>query len=74
MLIPSKITDEGENNLVNELGQLNVPILSKSDNIVFAKWDEKTKIPFSKGINIQRYYLDKISPADIRKLPENNYL
>jgi hypothetical protein len=70
LLIPSEISERGVRKLVEELEGDRVTVIDKDDNLVLVKWDESSRIAVAKGPSIQAFYVDRVSPAAIRKLPE----
>ncbi len=72
LLIPSQISEKGVKKLVKELKSQRVEIVAedKDNNLVFAKWDKKTRIAIIKSPSIQAYHTDKITPRDIKRLPK----
>lgn len=70
LLIPSVISKTGVAKLVAELHSHRVPVVDKDDNLVLVKWDEKSRLAVAKGPSIQAYYTDRISPADVKRLPQ----
>jgi hypothetical protein len=69
LLIPSKISPAGAGKLSRELTRDRVKIIGKAENLILANWDDNTRAAVTKGPSIQVAYVDKISPAAIRRLP-----
>lgn len=69
-LVPSEISAGGVSKVVEELKRYRVTVADKNDNLVFAKWDENAKLAVAKGLSIQAFYVDRISPVAIKRLPE----
>lgn len=71
LLIPSQISERGVHKLVEELKANLVTVADKDDSLVLVQWDEKAKIAVAKGPSIQAFYVDRVSAAAIRQLPEH---
>lgn len=69
LLIPSQISPRGVEKLARELRSNRVTIAGKDANLILAKWDDHARATIAKGPSIQAAYVDKISPAAIRRLP-----
>lgn len=70
LLIPSEISERGVSKLVEELESHQVTVVGKDDNLVLVKWDENSRLAVAKGLSIQAFYVDKVSPTAMERLPE----
>ncbi len=70
LLVPSRISASGVNELEGELDPRGVTILGKDANLILARLDENSRQAIAEGLSIQEFFVDKVRPTVIRQLPE----
>lgn len=70
LLVPSEISPKGVSKLAEELEGQGATVVGKDEDIVIAKWDGNARVAVQKGLSIQAFHVDRVSPGAIKKLPE----
>lgn len=68
LMIPSQIDPDGADKLEKELKRHRVKVLARG-NLVFAEWGDKTRRAVGRGLSVQAFFTDKISAAQLSRLP-----
>lgn len=70
LMVPSEISPKDVSKLTEELEGHGATVVGKDEDIVIAKWDDNARIAVRKGLSIQAFHVDRVSPGAIKKLPE----